>query len=112
MGGLGTCPMCEGKKFSRVEKPSACVTAAASKEVVVDPSKPKTKIQLQLPDGTKKAEEFNCDHTIGDLRAVCVKAVGCAVKVKGGFPPKELEDDAQTVEAAGLKGAKVIVAPA
>merc|ERR1712217_842896 len=98
-----------GKK---VEKPNASMAQAAAKELVVDAAKPKTKIQLQLPDGSKKAEEFNCDHTVGDLRAVCVKLARCAVQIKGGFPPKELKDDSQTVEAAGLKGAKVIVAPA
>jgi len=80
------------------------------KQLVVDDSKPKTKIQLQFPDGSKKAEEFNVDHTVGDLRAVCWNAVGQAVKVKGGFPPKDLEDDSQTLEAAGLKGARVTVA--
>merc|ERR1712039_568975 len=71
--GLGTCPMCNGAKTKKGEKPSAAVTQAAGKELVVDAAKPKTKIQLQLPDGTKKAEEFNCDHTIGDLRSHCVK---------------------------------------
>jgi len=84
--------------------------SAAAKELVVDDSKPKTKVQLQFPDGTKKAEEFNVDHTVGDLRAVCTKIVGQAVHVKGGFPPKNLEDDSQTLEAAGLKGARVTVA--
>merc|ERR1719502_186705 len=108
--GLGVCPMCNGAKTTRVEKPKAAVVQAAATKVVVDASKPKTKIQLMLPDGSKKVEEFNCDHTVGDLRAVCIKHVGQAVKVKGGFPPKDLEDDAQTIEAAGLKGAQVRVA--
>merc|ERR1712054_629745 len=103
--------MCNGAGGTKVEKVKAAVAAGKIKEVVVDASKPKTKIQLQLPDGSKKAEEFNCDHTIGDLRAVCMKHAGQAVKVKGGFPPKDLEDDNQTIEAAGLKGAMVRVAP-
>jgi hypothetical protein len=108
--GLGTCPACNGAKFTKVEKKCAAVVQAAAKELVVDPSKPKTKIQLQLPDGSKRAEEFNCDHTVGDLRALCVKILGQTVKVKGGFPPKDIEDDALTLEAAGLKGAQVRVA--
>jgi len=108
--GLGVCPACNGAKTTRVEKPKAAVAAAVAKDVVVDASKPKTKIQLQLPDGSKKVEEFNCDHTVGDVRAVCIKAVGQAVKVKGGFPPKDLEDDAQTIVVAGLKGAQIRVA--
>lgn len=111
--GLGACPACNGAKTTKVEKPRAVEKmseAVVSKDVVVDASKPKTKIQLQLPDGSKKVEEFNCDHTVGDLRSVCAKTVGQAVKVKGGFPPKDLEDDAQTIEAAGLKGAQIRVA--
>jgi len=108
--GLGVCPACNGAKTTKVEKPKPAVAAAVAKDIVVDPSKPKTKIQLQLPDGSKKVEEFNCDHTVGDVRAVCIKAVGQAVKVKGGFPPKDLEDDTQTIEGAGLKGAQIRVA--
>merc|ERR1711862_317144 len=100
--GMGTCPACNGAKTMKVTKPKVQAAALAAKEVVVDASKPKTKVQLQLPDGSKKVEEFNLDHTVGDLRAVCIKAVGQPVKVKGGFPPKDLEDDAQTKEAAGL----------
>eukprot|EP00930_Biecheleria_cincta_P095519 TRINITY_DN87478_c0_g1_i1.p1 TRINITY_DN87478_c0_g1~~TRINITY_DN87478_c0_g1_i1.p1 ORF type:complete len:325 (+),score=65.08 TRINITY_DN87478_c0_g1_i1:72-1046(+) len=86
------------------------VSKAMGQELVVDDSKPKTKIQIILPDGSKKAEEFNLDHTVGDLRALGVRAAGQAVKVKGGFPPKDLEDDTQTLEAAGLKGARVTLA--
>jgi hypothetical protein len=108
--GLGQCPMCNGAKVTRREVCKPAMKMEEVRDVVVDPSKPKTKIQLQLPDGSKRAEEFNCDHTVGDVRAVCIKAVGQAVKVKGGFPPKDLEDDTQTVEAAGLKGAQVRVA--
>lgn len=110
--GIGQCPACNGAKTTKVERPAVSIAASAgaAKDLVVDAAKPKTKVQLQFPDGTKKAEEFNVDHTVGDLRGVCSKIVGQAVKVKGGFPPKDLEDDTQTLEAAGLKGAKVIVA--
>jgi len=110
--GIGKCPACNGAKTSKVKVEDApmAAMAAAPMELVVDGSKPKTKVQLQFPDGTKKAEEFNVDHTVGDLRGVCRKIVGQAVKVKGGFPPKDLEDDTQTLEAAGLKGARVTVA--
>lgn len=110
--GIGQCPACNGAKTTKVERPAAsmAVMAASPKDFAVDDSKPKTKVQLQFPDGTKKAEEFNVDHTVGDLRSLCSKIVGSAVQVKGGFPPKNLEDDTQTLEAAGLKGARVTVA--
>lgn len=101
-----------GARPTRVDSGAApmAAMAAAANDFVVDESKAKTKVQLQFPDGTKKAEEFNVDHTVGDLRSVCSKIVGSAVQVKGGFPPKNLEDDTQTLEAAGLKGARVTVA--
>lgn len=111
--GIGKCPACNGAKVTKVEKPAGKMSEAAggyAKTFAVDASKPKTKVQLQFPDGTKKAEEFNVDHTVGDLRAVCASICGQAVKVKGGFPPKDMDDDTQTIEAAGLKGAKVTVA--
>jgi len=108
--GMGQCPACNGAKTTKKEKPSNLASQAVAMDLIVDESKPKTKVQLQFPDGTKKAETFNCDHTVGDLRSVCVKVVGRAVKVKGGFPPKDLVDDSQTIEAAGLKGAQVRIA--
>jgi len=107
--GLGVCPMCNGSKTQKVQKPKAAMVIEKVEEVVVDPAKPKTKVQLLLPDGSKKAEDFNCDHTVGNIRAVCMKAVGQAVKLKSGFPPKDLEDDTATIETAGLKGAQVRV---
>eukprot|EP00435_Cladocopium_sp_Y103_P045043 s1765_g12.t2 len=42
----------------------------------VDVSKAKTKIQIRFHDGTRKAQEFNEDHTVGDLRAFCAECVG------------------------------------
>jgi len=98
-----------GSKTQNVQKPEAAMVIEKLEEVVVDPAKPKTKVQILLPDGSKKAEEFNCDHTVGNIRAVCMKAVGQAVKLKSGFPPKDLEDDTATIETAGLKGAQVRV---
>jgi len=112
--GIGECPACNGKKMSRVkvERPEVKMSEVSTEmsELVVDDSQPKTKVQLQFPDGSKKAAEFNVHHTVGDLRAYCVKILGQAVKVKGGFPPKDLIDDFQTLEDAGLKGAKVTIA--
>ena len=112
--GIGKCPACNGAKSTRVkvERPDGKMSEVSEtmSELVVDDSKAKTKVQLQFPDGSKKAVEFNVDHTVRDLRAFCAKTVGQAVRVKGGFPPKDLTDDAQTLEAAGLKGAKVTIA--
>jgi UBX domain-containing protein 1 len=80
--------------------------------VTVDTSKPTTKIQIRFHDGSKKAQEFNQDQTVGDLRAFCSQVTGQAMTIKGGFPPKPLTDDAQTLKDAGLCGAAVTVQPA
>jgi len=80
--------------------------------VAVDASKPKTKIQIRFHDGSKKAQEFNEDQTVGDLRNFCRQVTGQEMTVKGGFPPKPLTDDSQTLKAAGLCGAAVTVMPA
>merc|ERR1711920_628985 len=81
--------------------------------IAVDASKPKTKVQIRFHDGQRKVQEFNEDHTIGDLRAFCSQcAGGVAMTVRGGFPPKPLSDDAQTLKDAGLVGAAVTARPA
>lgn len=80
--------------------------------VAVDETKPKTKIQVRFHDGSKKAQEFNQDQTVGDLRNFCQQVTGVPMIVKGGFPPKPLEDDKQTLKDAGLCGAAVTVTPA
>jgi len=80
--------------------------------VTVDESKPKTKVQIRFHDGSKKAQDFNQDHTVGDLRNFCQQVTGVPMSVKGGFPPKPLTDDSQTLKDAGLCGAAVTVAPA
>jgi UBX domain-containing protein 1 len=88
------------------------VAAKGEGSVTVDSSKPTTKIQIRFHDGSKKAQEFNQDQTVGDLRAFCSQVTGQAMTIKGGFPPKPLTDDAQTLKDAGLCGAAVTVQPA
>lgn len=88
------------------------VAAKGEGNVTVDSSKPTTKIQIRFHDGSKKAQEFNQDQTVGDLRAFCSQVTGQAMTIKGGFPPKPLTDDSQTLKDAGLCGAAVTVQPA
>lgn len=78
----------------------------------VDTSKPLTKIQIRFQDGSKKAQQFNEDHTVGDLRRFCAEVTGQAVSIKGGFPPKLVTSDEESLKDAGLCGALVNVAPA
>ncbi|CAK9004598.1 unnamed protein product, partial [Durusdinium trenchii] len=90
---------------------SAMLTRLPAAEV--DASKAKTKIQIRFHDGTRKAQEFNEDHTVGDLRAFCAQCVGGeAMTIMGGFPPKPITDDSLTLKDAGLLNAAVTVKPA
>lgn len=88
------------------------IASQSDGQVTVDASKPTTKIQIRFHDGSKKAQEFNEDHTVGDLRALCSQITGKPMTVKGGFPPRPVTDDSQTLKVAGLCGAAVTVAPA
>jgi len=96
---------------------SATAVSIAEGSVSVDASKPKTKIQIRFHNGERKAQEFNEDHTVGDLKAFCAQCVGGqAMTVMGPpcppYPPKPLTNDAETLKAAGLCGSAVNVRPA
>eukprot|EP00933_Yihiella_yeosuensis_P012912 TRINITY_DN12232_c1_g1_i2.p1 TRINITY_DN12232_c1_g1~~TRINITY_DN12232_c1_g1_i2.p1 ORF type:complete len:242 (-),score=70.25 TRINITY_DN12232_c1_g1_i2:257-982(-) len=102
----------EGNSLGGASSSSAAPIEADKGEITVDPSKPKSKIQIVFHDGQKKAQEFNEDHTVGDLRAFVQQCVGGqAMTIMGGFPPKPVTDDSQTLKAAGLCGSQVKVRP-
>jgi UBX domain-containing protein 1 len=104
----------EGNSLGGSSSSAAAPAVEASQGTIqVDDSKPKTKVQIRFHDGQKKAQEFNQDHTVGDLRAFCQQCVGGqAMAIKGGFPPKPITDDSLTLKDAGLCGAAVNVMPA
>eukprot|EP00403_Amphidinium_massartii_P010341 CAMPEP_0178419766 /NCGR_PEP_ID=MMETSP0689_2-20121128/25780_1 /TAXON_ID=160604 /ORGANISM="Amphidinium massartii, Strain CS-259" /LENGTH=240 /DNA_ID=CAMNT_0020041215 /DNA_START=135 /DNA_END=853 /DNA_ORIENTATION=- len=101
----------EGNTLGGGSSSSASAAVEADKgSIAVDDSKPKTKLQIRFHNGERKAQEFNQDHTVGDLRAFCMQCVsGQSVAIMGGFPPKELVDDAATLKDAGLCGAQVTI---
>merc|ERR1712135_150016 len=87
-------------------EPAGPKVSEGSGSVEVDASKPKTKIQIRFQDGSRKAQEFNEESTVGDLRSYCSQVVGGGpMTVKGGYPPKDITDDSLTLKAAGLCGA-------
>lgn len=82
----------------------------AQTSIVIEASKPRGTIQICFHDGQRKAQEFNDDHTVGDLRSWCQQcAGGNAMQVMGGFPPRPIVDDNRTLKAAGLLGSAVTV---
>jgi len=101
----------EGNTLGGSSSSTAAVEADKA-SMTVDVSKAKTKIQIRFHDGTRKAQEFNEDHTVGDLRAFCAQCVGGqAMTIMGGFPPKPITDDGLTLKDAGLLNAAVTVKP-
>jgi len=102
-----------GESLSSDAGSSSVAVCAEAGSVQVDESKPKTKIQIRFHNGSKKAQEFNQDQTVGDLRAFCSQCIsGQSVKILDGFPPKPLTDDSMTLKDAGLINAQVTVKPA
>eukprot|EP00930_Biecheleria_cincta_P073487 TRINITY_DN60777_c0_g1_i1.p1 TRINITY_DN60777_c0_g1~~TRINITY_DN60777_c0_g1_i1.p1 ORF type:complete len:173 (+),score=35.65 TRINITY_DN60777_c0_g1_i1:80-598(+) len=103
----------EGNTLGGSSSSSAAAVQADKGTVNVDASKPKGKIQIRFHDGSRKAQEFNEDHTVLDLRNFCAQCVGGqAMTIMGGFPPKPVTDDALTLKDAGLLNAAVTVKPA
>jgi len=107
-------PMTSGAQTRAAQVPAKIENAISGGEgtMTVDAAKPTTKIQIRFHDGSKKAQEFNQDHTVADLKKFCSQITGVTMAVKGGFPPKPLTDDTQTLKDAGLCGAAVTVMPA
>merc|ERR1711983_438985 len=60
----------EGNTLSSASSSTAAATPVQSDagSIHIDASKPKTRIQIRFHDGQKKAQEFNEDHTVGNLR--------------------------------------------
>lgn len=103
----------EGNTLGGYSSSSIAVVEADKGSITVDASKPKGKIQIRFHDGSRKAQEFNEDHTVADLRNFCAQCVGGqAMTIMGGFPPKPVTDESQTLKAAGLLNAAVTVKPA
>eukprot|EP00930_Biecheleria_cincta_P049148 TRINITY_DN34396_c0_g1_i1.p1 TRINITY_DN34396_c0_g1~~TRINITY_DN34396_c0_g1_i1.p1 ORF type:complete len:242 (+),score=53.73 TRINITY_DN34396_c0_g1_i1:87-812(+) len=103
----------EGNILGGYSSSSTAAVEADKGSVTVDASKPRGKIQIRFHDGSRKAQEFNEEHTVADLRSFCAQCVGGqAMAIMGGFPPKPVTDDFQTLKAAGLLNAAVTVKPA
>mmetsp|Transcript_11446 Transcript_11446/g.32497 ORF Transcript_11446/g.32497 Transcript_11446/m.32497 type:complete len:158 (+) Transcript_11446:658-1131(+) len=105
-----------GRKLTADEGNGAA--AAAAEEAPpgewhgIDVSQPATSLQLRMADGGRMVAQFNLSHTVGDIRrfirASRPDVVG-AFRLMTAFPSHELADNSQTIEAAGLKNAVVIV---
>lgn len=68
-----------------------------------------TSIAVRMLDGSRKVVTIALSATVEQLasRVVVAGSLQESFRIVAGFPPKPLEDGSQTVEAAGLKGARV-----
>eukprot|EP00047_Mylnosiga_fluctuans_P022226 m.115866 g.115866 ORF g.115866 m.115866 type:complete len:330 (-) comp9175_c0_seq3:2527-3516(-) len=76
-------------------------------EVACDPSKPTTRLQLRLADGTKLVASFNTTVTLRDIYAFVrfSRPDGRPFVLSGGYPRRDLAADSTTLEAAELTNA-------
>ncbi|CAI5462074.1 unnamed protein product [Closterium sp. Yama58-4] len=80
----------------------------------VDEAQPVTSIQVRLADGTRLVARFNHSHTVAHIRAFidAARPAGTATRRYSlqtmGFPPKRLEDESETIAAAGLVNSVIV----
>ncbi|CDO76860.1 hypothetical protein BN946_scf184402.g1 [Trametes cinnabarina] len=78
----------------------------------VDQDKPTTSVQIRLADGTRLVARMNLTHTVGDIRnfinAARPENNARPYVIMTTFPNRTLEDEAQTIEAAGLANSVVV----
>ncbi|KAJ2724227.1 protein phosphatase regulator [Coemansia sp. Benny D115] len=98
--------------------PEAVATAAdvaaasvAGREITLDPAQRTVQVQVRLGDGSRLVARVNPSHTVGDLRAYVLQqrpeAGGRPFVFRTIMPPKVLDDDAATIEEAGIANAAV-----
>jgi UBX domain-containing protein 1 len=76
----------------------------------VDDAKPTTSISVRLLNGQRQVIRINLDSTVADLASlVRAGANDAGFRLVSGYPPKPLIDGSATIEAAGLKGAQVMM---
>ncbi|KAL4426516.1 hypothetical protein ABPG77_008374 [Micractinium sp. CCAP 211/92] len=91
--------------------PSFAATPGAVTWEGADHSQPVTSIQLRLADGSRLRAEFNLHHTVADIRRFIHASrpdLPGSIRLATAFPPKQLDDDSLTIEAAGLANSVII----
>jgi len=75
--------------------------------IEVDPSKPRTKLQIRLADGGRIVQEFNHSHTVQDLVDLAESRSAGNFVYMTTFPRCELKDMSQSLAEAKLLNACV-----
>lgn len=94
------------------EKDKTINEEQAKNSISVDSSRPVTTIQIRLADGSRLVGQFNHTHTIADVRRFITVArpqyEHQVFSLLATFPRKELSDNAQTLDEAGILNAAVL----
>ncbi|PKI82771.1 protein phosphatase regulator [Malassezia vespertilionis] len=87
--------------------------AALANAPLVDPVQPTTQVQVRLPDGQRLVAKLNKHHTVADLRSYInanrPEIEAQAYTLHGSFPPRPISDEAQSLDAAGVANAVVLL---
>jgi hypothetical protein len=83
---------------------------AEAQELTLDPAAPTTTLQVRMADGSRKIVKANHGHTILQLRnhIATFTPGGPNFTLKGGFPPKPLEDVSLTLADAKLLNETIV----
>jgi len=78
----------------------------------VDQTQPTTSVQIRLADGTRMPCRMNLNHTVGNIRAFMNASrpenLTRPYTIGTTFPNRTLEDDTQTIQAAGLVNSVIV----
>jgi UBX domain-containing protein 1 len=88
---------------------SSAATADEPQELVVDAAAPTTTLQVRLADGSRKIVKANHTHTVLQLKQhIATFSPGVAFSLRGGFPPKPLEDLSLSLADAKLLNETIV----
>ncbi|KAJ6641103.1 NSFL1 cofactor p47 [Pseudolycoriella hygida] len=84
----------------------------ANEQLNVDTNQPTTMIQVRLADGSRLSARFNHSHTVSDItsyiRTARPQYSSANFALLTTFPSKELTDNSQTIDKAGLLNASIL----
>ncbi|XP_055379979.1 NSFL1 cofactor p47 [Condylostylus longicornis] len=84
----------------------------STEPIQVNKDEPTTMVQIRLADGSRISSQFNHTHTIRDIRQFVLHSapqyVGQTFVLLTSFPTKELSNEEETIEKAGLKNSTLM----
>ncbi|CAH8449431.1 unnamed protein product [Schistosoma turkestanicum] len=93
--------------------PKVNVNETSEPGVAVDDTKPVTRIQIRLPDGSRFVIRLNNSHTVGDIRRAIVNErpdlASRLFALITSYPNRELTEDTQTLEDGNLLNSSILV---